>query len=223
MLLRLFVATSFLWAVIALATQAIAASRGHATDFARPAGRAHRGWLYNFTVAMTPAHKETVRNHPFEFALGAVMHAGAGLALVAVVTLAARPAAGLELASLFRPLFALSLLAGLALFFRRLRSPDLRPLSVPDDYAANLATCGLLVGALLAASGTGGSIDAAGPAATPTIPPAAAAFLAYSGLFLLYFPLGKLRHAVFFFLVRGEYGRRLGIRGVYPPARAGTE
>ena len=31
-------------------------------------------------------------------------------------------------------------------------------------------------------------------------------------------PAGKLRHAVFFFLARVDLGRRLGWRGVYPPA-----
>jgi hypothetical protein len=46
-----------------------------------------------------------------------------------------------------------------------------------------------------------------------------AAFLIYAGVLFLYFPLGKLRHAVFFFVARADYGRRLGYRGVYPPAR----
>ena len=45
----------------------------------------------------------------------------------------------------------------------------------------------------------------------------------YTGLLLVYLPLGKLRHAVFFFVARGDYGRRLGFRGVYPPAATRAE
>ena len=49
-------------------------------------------------------------------------------------------------------------------------------------------------------------------------PASGALLLGYAALIFLYLPLGKLRHAVFFFVARGDYGWRLGHRGVYPPA-----
>jgi len=201
-----FATLGLLWAVVALAAQAVAASRGGRPDYGRRSGSRLRGVAYNFTVAMTPAHKESVRNHPVEFGVGVVLHAGALLALAAVVLHVVRPATGLAFAAALRPVFVLSLLAGLALFVRRLRSADLRAMSAPDDFVAVLSTC-----ALLALAATAGGTDGRG------------AFLVYAGFFLLYLPLGKLRHAVFFFLARTDYGARMGYRGVYPPARAGTE
>ncbi len=79
-------------------------------------------------------------------------------------------------------------------------------MSAPDDYIAILATCGLL------ALASGYPIDAASDVVT----------LIYAVLLFAYLPLGKLRHAVFFFVARGDYGRRLGRRGVYPSATART-
>jgi hypothetical protein len=207
MILSAFVTVSILWAVIALAAQVLSSSRGNPRDHGRRAGSPLRGVLYNFTVAMTPAHKESVRSHPAEFGIGVVLHAGALLALLMVVLSVVRPGTGVEIAAFLRPLFVVSMLAGGVLFVRRLRSANLRAMSAPDDYVAILATCGLLVFAAIGADGSSERI----------------AFLIYAGLFLLYFPLGKLRHAVFFFVARGDVGRRLGYRGVYPAARAEAE
>jgi hypothetical protein len=49
---------------------------------------------------------------------------------------------------------------------------------------------------------------------------AAAPFMALSVILLLYIPLGKLRHCIFFFRSRIGYGRLLGRRGVLPPGKA---
>jgi hypothetical protein len=50
-----------------------------------------------------------------------------------------------------------------------------------------------------------------------------AAWLWGAAAFFAYVPLGKLRHAVFFFVARGDLYARLGARGVVPhdagPAR----
>ena len=104
-------------------------------------------------------------------------------------------------ASLFA---ALGAVAGLGLLLRRAGSPLLRKLSTPDDYLSVMATCGLLGLAAFPFPGlTSGAM-----------------LLGYAALVFLYLPLGKLRHAVFFFVARGDYGWRLGHRGVYPPVKA---
>jgi nitrate reductase gamma subunit len=101
----------------------------------------------------------------------------------------------------------LALLAGLYLLVQRLLSPTLRAMSAPDDYLAILASCGLLALASLRRIGPDDEI----------------LLLLYAFLLLIYVPLGKLRHVVFFFVARADYGRRLGYRGVYPPAATGAE
>ncbi len=203
--LKVIVALSLVWAVIALGLQVRAARGGGRLDRSRRAGSPLRGIAYSFTVAMRPRHKESVRRHPFKFAVGVLMHAGVILSLLAVLLLLVWPAAGATVLSLSRPLLVPSLAAGLLLFVRRTLAPDLKAMSVPDDYVAILATCGLLALALLYSIGGASEV----------------ALLIYTALFFAYLPLGKLRHAVFFFVARGEYGRRLGYRGVYPPAVAG--
>ncbi len=204
--LKLVVALSACWAAIALGLQ-VRAARGDARqDHSRPAGSPVRGIVYSFTAAMTPRHKESVRRHPFMFAMGVLMHVGVVLTLLAVLLLVVWPQAARAILSLGRPIVALAFAVALFLFIRRLLTPDLRVMSVPDDYLASLATGGLLALASLHAPGA----------------PVELALLAYAALFFVYLPLGKLRHAAFFFVARGDIGRRLGYRGVYPPAAAGT-
>jgi len=204
---RIFVLISAVWAVVALAVQVLSAWGGGRHDFSRRVGSPVRGIAYSFTVAMAPSYKESIRLHPFEFGVGLLMHIGVVVALMGLVLLCARPTLGATILAVTRPLAITSLLAGLFLFIRRLRSPNLRGMSVPDDYLAVLATCGLLACAALPVSN---------PAGRTT-------FLICAGLLLVYLPLGKLRHAVFFFVARGDYGRRLGYRGVYPPSSASAE
>ncbi|MBU0618371.1 MAG: hypothetical protein KKI02_11685 [Planctomycetes bacterium] len=204
---KVFAALSILWAIIALVIQVIAARGGGRRDYSRRSGSSVRGVVYNFTVAMMPAHKEAVRRHPVKFTIGVVMHLGVILVLLGVVLLLAWPTAGYRVITFVRPLVALSLLAGIYLFVRRVFSKNLRAMSAPDDYFAILATCGLLALASLYPADAQNQV----------------VLLIYAGLLLVYLPLGKLRHAVFFFVARGDYGRRLGYRGVYPPPAAGTE
>ena len=195
----------FVWAVAALAVQVWAARGGGRREFSRQAGSPAQGIWYIFTVAMLPAHKETARLHAAEFALGVVTHIGIGLSLIVVVLLLCEPAWIDQALSLTWMPLRVALAAGICLLLRRVLARDLRSISVPDDYLAIAATCGLL--AVCAAAGT--------YAAGPTVA------LIYAGLLFVYLPLGKLRHVVFFFIARGDLGRRLGYRGVYPPARAG--
>jgi hypothetical protein len=205
--LRFLTAASIVWAVAALAVQVLAARGGGRRDYSRPAGSAARGAWYNFTTGMLPWNKETARLHAAEFALGVALHAGLLLSLTSVIVLLVAPAAGAWLLTTLWPINLLSLAAGIGLLARRVGSKLLRTISVPDDYLAVTATCGLLVLAVTFSFTT----------RSPVL------LLAYTTVLFAYLPLGKLRHAVFFFVARTDHGRRLGYRGVYPPARASRE
>lgn len=204
---KIFVALSILWAIIALAAQVVVARGGGRRDYSKRSGSPGKGLVYNFTVAMLPAHKETVRRHPVKFAVGVVMHVGVILSMAGLVLLLVWPTTGHRVMALIHPLVALALLAGIYLFARRVGSASLRAMSAPEDYTAILATCGFLALASLYA------VDARNQ-----LP-----FLACAGLLFVYLPLGKLRHAVFFFVARADLGQRLGYRGVYPPSARGKE
>lgn len=163
--------------------------------------------LYNLTIAMRPAHKETARFHPLKFCIGFIMHIGVIISLAGVLLLAIHPPTAYALLTSCQPVIVVGLLSGIYLFVRRIFSKQLRSMSNPDDYLAILATFGLLASALIWQVGSENVILSLG----------------YSVLFFIYLPLGKLRHAAFFFATRIDVGRRLGYRGVYPPAPVETE
>jgi len=206
-LVKALLAISMVWAAAALAAQVLAARGRGRRDYSRPTGDPRRGIIYNFTTAMLPGHKETIRLHPVEFGIGLLMHLGVICSLLAAIVLLVHGDSGIRFASVIRPLAAAALVSGAVLSIRRAVSAKLRALSVPDDYVASLATCGLLAMAAFL------QLDARGQML----------FMLYTALLFVYMPLGKLRHVVFFFVARGDYGRRLGYRGVYPPAAAGME
>lgn len=197
-----FVTLTAVWCVAALTAQVWAARGGGRRDYSRPQGKPARGVLYNFTYAMLPWNKETARQHPGKLAVGVLLHVGVFWTLASVALLVLATDTGRSALAWGRPALAAGFLAGVCLLLRRSASPELRAMSAPDDYLAAGATCGLLAVAL--AASMAGSLEIV--------------LLWYTGALLAYLPLGKLRHAVFFFVARADYGRRLGYRGVYPPA-----
>jgi hypothetical protein len=204
---RVVALLSLIWAAGALGLQLKAARGGARRDYSRPLGDPRRGVRYAFTIAMLPRHKESVRNHPLEFAIGSVMHLGIVFALLGIVAALLRPSAGFAALIWMHPLLLLALMAGVCLCVRRVFSRNLRAMSSPDDFIAILASCGLLAVLSLLSAHRNMPIVA----------------LFYAALLLLYLPLGKLRHVAFFFAARADFGRRLGFRGVYPPAAVKAE
>jgi hypothetical protein len=196
--MRIAAALALLWAVLALLYQVVVARGGGRTDYSVKAGDSARGVLHAFTTGMLPTRKETVRHHPGKFAVGLLLHVGVLASLVEVLRLVV----GVEAAWPWGVLALLALPAGIYLFVRRIVSPVLRAMSAPDDFVAILAVCTLLVFAALSAFGIVGST----------------VLLGYAIPFLVYLPLGKLRHVMFFFVARADLGRRLGYRGTVPAA-----
>lgn len=198
---KLLLAAGALWASLGLAAQVIASWPGLGKERAPAAGSALRGVLYSFTGAMMPWRKESVSRHPLSFAAGVVLHVAVLGSFILAAASAVAPGVRPTLARFVAPLACAGLVASAGLLARRLVRPELRALSLPDDYLASILIALLLAVTLLPAAGPGGAV-------THRIVAAAV---------LVYLPLGKLRHAVFFFLARGDLGRRLGLRGVYPP------
>jgi len=180
-----------LWCALLLALQvASARAMGRRPVHAPAAGSAAAGVRYAFTGALLPWAKESVREHLPTYAAGILYHLGLGAAF-ARVFLPWRSLSVLALAGS---------LAGLTLLLKRILVPGSRALSRPDDFASNaLAT------AFAALAGL-----AWVPGAAAILPWACAALL-------VYIPLGKLRHCVFFFLSRRRLGAFLGRRGTWPP------
>jgi len=203
---EILLAIAFVWAVVALAVQVRAARRAIPALFAPPAGTASRGVLYGFTGAMLPSRKESATRHPVSFAAGLLFHLGVAASLLTVLLSVFLPPDAVAFGRLaLAPAAGVGLAAGIFLLVKRFATADLREISPPDDYVANLALA-VLLSATLAFWLEALSADALGMLAA---------------ILLLYLPLGKLRHVVFFFLARADLSGRLGFRGVYPPRGGG--
>ncbi|MCL4847177.1 MAG: hypothetical protein KJ066_11620 [Acidobacteria bacterium] len=191
------------WCVALLAAALVRAGvRGGPRVRAVPRGHAVDGLVYVFGPAMRPWAKDGARRHPAVVGLGLVYHLGvaAGAVMVGALVVAGwQPTSlGVGVRGLLALLLVFATGAGLSLLLRRLRDPALRRISVPDDYVSN-AIVTLFLAATLAWL-IGGAFD-------PLVLGAASALL-------LYAPLGKIRHCVFYPVARVALGLRLGRRGV---------
>jgi hypothetical protein len=127
------------------------------------------------------------------------MHIGVFVGIFKALILIINPNFGPLSPVVFGPIFGIAICCGLYLFFRRIFTPNMRYMSSPEDYFSVLVTVYFLIIALSHELGMMNS----------------GLFLSGSSLVFIYIPLGKLRHALFFFIARAEYGSRLGYRGIY--------
>lgn len=204
--LHLAVLAAAAWAAGALALTWLRARRfGRRVLLAPPAGDPAAGVRYAFTAAMLPQAKESVRMHLPSYAAGVVFHLGT----FAAFGLLATTLAGIDPPAALTRVVALVTLAGaaggLALLVKRVATPYLRGLSSPDDLAANLLTTSF--------------VALAGAASLH--PPLGPAWLVAAVVLLVYLPVGKIRHCVFFFSSRAYMGAFFGYRGTFPSARQG--
>jgi len=182
---------------------------GAPKDKSAPSGSVKEGVIYANTRAMMPTEKESAYLHLPSYAVGMLFHIGLFCSLLFFVLS-------------FFPFFnrwissdcnwhlilaippAIGMVCGLILFFRRLFSKDLKVLSMPDDFiSTGLVTFFLLMTTLyLSLSTCCGSITIL--------------YYISSILLLLYLPLGKLRHVVYYFAARYHLGFFYGWRNVWP-------
>ena len=201
-ILHLGVLLAAVWTVAALIfLRRKVKAYGRRTLYSRPAGDPRQGIRYAFIQGMAPWAKESVMMNLPSYGAGMAFHAGVftGFALLLAALL------GLRLPGLVLvPARALTLLGaagGFGLFAKRMIHPHLRGLSSPDDYVSNLLS-GLF--ALLAFAWTCSAAFEA-------------AWMLEAVLLLVYAPLGKIRHCLFFFSTRSQLGAFFGRRGTYPP------
>ena len=166
----------------------------HAPAAGDPAAGVH----YAFTGAMNPGAKESVREHLPSYLAGLAFHAGIFMALGLLVASLCGASLPATLRWLCRVPLIVGTMGGTGLLLKRLLRSELRGLSHPDDFLSNLLATAFVTLALI-----GGT-----------------AWLLSATLLLVYAPLGKIRHCLFFFLARRNLGAFFGRRGVFPPGNA---
>jgi hypothetical protein len=198
--------------VLALASLAVCAASslfhlfrlirlGKPIDYAPAAGKTGPAIQYAFTGAMSPMKKESAFLHLPTYTAGILYHIGTFTAIPLFFFLLFIPWPGGSLTWLLAGFFVITSASGIGIFIKRFVKKGLRDLSSPDDYISNmLVTLFQLLSALVLSL----------PAFLP-------AYFIVASLLLLYFPIGKLKHAIYFFAARYHLGVFYGRRGVWPP------
>ncbi len=200
--LELGVAAAAVYAIVFMVLlSARAQSLGKREMHSRPAGESEKGVFYAFGKGMTPWEKESAKKHLPTYFAGIGYHIGIFTAFV--VLLFRLISVNIPFLNVFRILLVSGLAAGSGLLIKRLSKQYMRTISLADDYISNLLVDIFLFAAFL---NTWNSV---------VLP-----FLYFSAIALLvYIPLGKIRHCLFFFYSRIIFGKFFGRRGVYPHKR----
>ncbi len=181
---------------------------GAPDDKSERSGSVKDGVIYSNTRAMMPDQKESAYLHLPSYATGMLFHIGVFSCLLFFI-LSFFPFFNRWLCSgtvwhlILAIPAALGAVCGIILFVRRLVSKDLRTFTMPDDFiSTGLVTLFALMTMLYM-----------------LIPDSKAIVTIYyisSILLLLYLPLGKLRHVVYYFAARYHLGFFYGWRNVWP-------
>ncbi len=182
---------------------------GKPKDLSRKSGNVGKGVLYANTAAMMPGNKESAYLHLPTYTVGIVYHLGTFVSILSFFLLLIHPVAEwlyvhVFVSGIFVGFLSVSTLAGFGLFCKRLFKKELRSLSHPDDYVSNLSTTLFQLTTCLMFGFLGGS-------ATVEI-----IYYMVCTWLLLYLPLGKLRHVLYYFSARYHLGFFYGWRNVWP-------
>ncbi len=169
-----------------------------AQDRSVPKDSASRGILYAFSLGMMPWSKESTRLHMFAYLRGIAFHIGifAGLAaLIASPWFGSIP--GLILV-LFSVVTGLGALMGGVGGIMRIAEANLKAISLPDDHLAVWLVTLFLASITLAL----------------LVPAFLPAMYVIAAVMLVYAPLGKIKHCIYFYFGRLFYGLHIGRRGI---------
>lgn len=182
---------------------------GKPVDYSRPAGNTGKAVRYAFTGAMSPARKESAFLHLPTYTAGLFYHLGTFLSLLLFFFFISGIMLEGWLAKGITAFLCVSAFSGTAILFKRIFRKELRALSNPDDFISNfLVTLFQFITLMILF--------------LPTIqlsnrPTVQLSYYLIFTILMLYIPVGKLRHTVYFFAARYHLGFFFGWRGVWPP------
>ncbi len=173
---------------------------GMPVEYSGRSGSPVSGIVYSFTSAMNPSVKESASLNLPVYIAGIVYHLGTFIAGILFMTvIAGLSPSGYHL--LFFAFFLfISALSGTGILIKRLTDKKLLYISLPDDYISNV---------LVTFFQASGGVFLLLPGSEPV-------FMISAGLMMLYLPVGKLRHAIYFFAARFHLGFFYGWRNVWP-------
>jgi hypothetical protein len=202
--LRYGVIISFIISMISLAYLIIKTfSFGKSPLYAKPQGDVKRGVLYAFGRGMMPWEKESAGKHLLTYLTGILYHIAIFLSILYLFSLLFPVKIPPLFTFLTRIISLIGFICGFGLLLKRFLIPTIKALSCPDDFIANIVVDIFLV------------LTFVHTLYTDVLP----IFLVVSLFMFLYIPVGKIRHCVFFFVVRILFGHFYGYRGIVPPEK----
>ncbi len=173
-------------------------NRPYKKDLSRERGSALKGVLYAFTLGMAPWEKESTRIHWIAYLRGIFFHVGIFFAFVVLLLSPWIENLPPILIWIFIVISALGAVFGFAGIVMRWKGQNERALSVPDDYFS------VFLAALFT---TFALVFLISPAYLPV-------FYLVAAILLIYIPISKIRHCVYFFYSKFFFGANFGHRGV---------
>jgi hypothetical protein len=174
---------------------------GKPHDYAPSAGMTGPAILYSFTGAMSPVKKESAFLHLPSYTAGIIYHLGSFLSILLFILKWFIDISFGLLSGFLAILLFISVCCGIGILIKRIISINLKNLSNPDDYLSNILVTSFQLSTALVLI-----MDSFTPV-----------YYIISALLLLYFPLSKLKHVIYFFAARYHLGFFYGWRGVWPP------
>jgi hypothetical protein len=201
---------------------------GKPQDYSIPAGKTGKAIAYAFTGAMSPARKESAYLHLPTYSAGILYHTGTFLSMFLFFFFISGIFPQGLFAKIIIAFLAISAGCGAAILVKRIVRKELRILSNPDDFISNILVTLFQFSTILVlltllfptsplppfpASPPPGFLASLLPSYSPIV--LQSYYLLYT-LLMLYIPVGKLRHTIYFFAARYQLGVFYGWRGVWP-------
>ena len=177
---------------------------GAPVDYSRRRGDVTSAITYSFLGAMSPMKKESAYLHLPTYAAGLLYHIGTFTSVILLFVYLLEIKVGGIVRWLLMGALAASTVSGMVILVKRMAVKPLKALSNPDDYISNFL---VTVFQLFTVARLG---DAA----------FAPFYFLSASLLLLYVPIGKLKHVLYFFAARYHLGLFYGWRGIWPLRRS---
>ncbi len=174
---------------------------GNPVDYSDRLGSPASAMTYAFAGSMSPSKKESAFLHLPTYTAGIFYHLGTFLSIFIFLAFLLSFTFEGWLVWAFSICLVISGISGFGIFVKRIVKSQMRSLSNPDDYLSNLLVTMFHFFTVMAVLN---------PASLPV-------YFVAASLLLLYVPVGKLKHTLYFFAARYHLGFFYGWRGVWPP------
>ncbi len=173
---------------------------GPPKDFSRKKGDIRSSVAYSFIGAMNPAKKESAYLHLPTYAAGLLYHGGTFISIAVFFSFLFGVDYSGWIQWVLITIFTVSVISGSGILVKRIMVKKIRSFSNLDDYLSNILVTAFQITTLLVL------------VSEVFLP----IYFITVGILLLYIPLGKLKHAFYFFAARYQLGLFYGWRGIWP-------